>query len=325
MKKRHTGILLWIFIFLNTVSVAFSQKNPQIDLNGSWKFRKAGTKQWLDAKVPGTVHTDLMANKLIPDPFAGTNEKDLQWISDVGWEYIKVFNISDTLFRNRHIELVCKGLDTYANVYVNDTLVIVADNMFREWFADIRYLLKIGVNTIRIQFPSITAENKARYDALPTKLPGDEKVVCRKAAYHFGWDWGPTYITSGIWKPVFIRTWNYTNSLGVQYIQRSLTDSLAVLTGVFNVLTNLADTAEIRIYDGKTLLASQMAGMKKGVNTVRVNFSIRNPQRWWSNGLGEPHLYSLRHEIYFAQRLESSETTKIGLRTLLMVQNDDMA
>lgn len=323
MKKQVTSTIFSVILFLIITTPVFSQETHQIDLNGSWKFRKAGTKQWLDAKVPGTVHTDLMANKLIQDPFFGNNEKDLQWISDIGWEYMKTFNISDTLFRNRHIELVCQGLDTYANVYLNDSLVIVADNMFREWYADIRYLLKIGSNTLRIQFPSVTVENKSRYDALPNKLPGDEKVVCRKAGYHFGWDWGPTLITSGIWKPVFIRTWNFTNTLGVQYIQRSLTDSVAELTGVFTVLTNLADTTEIRIYDGKNLLASQFAGMKKGVNTVRVNFSIKNPQRWWSNGLGEAHLYALKHEIYFAGRFESSAITKIGLRTLEMVQNND--
>ena len=196
MRKLRSYFLLPLLVFASIT--VLSQDMKKIDLGGKWEFRRAGTNNWMDARVPGCVHTDLMRNNLIPDPFYRDNEKDMQWISDIGWEYMKTFIISDTLFRSPHIELVCNGLDTYANVYLNDSLIIVADNMFREWYADIQHLLKIGVNHLRIQFPAVTSENKARYARLKHKLPGDEKVVCRKAAYQFGWDWGPTLITSGI-------------------------------------------------------------------------------------------------------------------------------
>ncbi|MGA2823866.1 MAG: glycoside hydrolase family 2 protein [Bacteroidales bacterium] len=295
----------------------------KIDLGGKWKFRRAGTNQWMNAKVPGCVHTDLMKNNLIPDPFLRDNEKSIQWISDIGWEYEKTFLISDTIFRFPHIELVCKGLDTYANVYLNDSLIIVADNMFRDWYANIQRLLRIGVNHLRIQFPSVTDENKARYNRLKHKLPGDEKVVCRKAAYQFGWDWGPTLITSGIWRPIYIRCWNQMNLLDVQYIQKDLTDSLANMTAVFTLLSSVSDTTFIQLSVNDKMLATKKVPVQSGVNVARIDFQIRNPKRWWPSGLGDPYLYPIHQKIYFTGKLASEGTQKVGLRTIKMHEDQD--
>ncbi|MGE5424796.1 MAG: glycosyl hydrolase 2 galactose-binding domain-containing protein, partial [Syntrophothermus sp.] len=320
MKKFF---LLFFFCFTASAfySTVFSQ--GRIDLGGRWQFRKAGTQEWLEATVPGCVHTDLMKNKLIPDPYYRDNEKKVQWVSEIGWEYKKDFNVSDTLFRIRHIELVCEGLDTYANVYINDTLIIVADNMFREWFADIRQYLRIGKNTLRIQFPEMASLNKKRYSQLPLKYPGDAKIMCRKAAYQFGWDWGPKLITAGIWKPIYFRTWTYNNLLGVQYIQRSLTDSVANMSAVFTITSTLADSVEVKVFNEKQQLVRKRALLKTGVNVVRADFKIMNPKKWWCNGMGEHPLYTLNHEVWFAGRKEASGTKKIGLRTIELVQKKD--
>jgi len=320
--RNYCYQIILIFLMLASPTI-FSQDMKKIDLGGKWKFRRAGTHQWMDAKVPGCVHTDLMKNGLIPDPFLRDNEKNLQWISDIGWEYEKTIFISDTLFRSSHIELVCKGLDTYANVYLNDSLIIVSDNMFRDWYADIRPVLKIGINKLRIQFPSVTTENKARYSLLKHKLPGDEKVVCRKAAYQFGWDWGPTLITSGIWRPIYIRCWDHMNVLGIQYIQKELTDSIANLTAVFTFRSTLSDSAFIRLSVKGKMLATKKVPVHSGVNVARIDFRIRNPKRWWPNGLGDPYLYSIHHEVYFAGRLVGAGTQKLGLRTLELHEDQD--
>jgi len=113
------------FLFFLTVSLLFpvllySQDLNTFSLNGNWKFRRAGSHEWMPAKVPGVVHLDLMRNRKIPDPFVGNNEEKLQWIGRIGWEYSKTFEFGAGNFAWRHIELVCKGLDTYANVYLND-------------------------------------------------------------------------------------------------------------------------------------------------------------------------------------------------------------
>ncbi|MCX6249111.1 MAG: glycoside hydrolase family 2 protein [Bacteroidetes bacterium] len=323
---RKTPITCIVILLLFSSHALFPQEiMKKVDLGGKWKFRKAGTSQWMDAKVPGCVHTDLMKNGVIPDPFLRDNEKNLQWISDIGWEYEKTFTVSDTLFRFRNLELVCKGLDTYANVYLNDSLIIVADNMFRDWYADIRLKLVIGVNKLRIQFPAVTSENKARYSRLKHKLPGDEKVVCRKAAYQFGWDWGPVLITSGIWRPIYIRCWDYLNVLGVQYIQRDLTDSVADMTAVFTFKARVSDSALIKLSVNGKLLATKKVPAQSGVNYARVDFRIANPKRWWPNGLGEPYLYPIRHQIYFAGKFAAEGTEKLGLRTVELHEDADKA
>lgn len=321
--KRYTIALILLIILI--APSLFSQDFKKIDLDGKWKFRKAGTEQWMDARVPGCVHTDLLRAKAIPDPFIGDNEKGLQWISDIGWEYKKTFMVSDTLFRSSHIELVCQGLDTYANVYLNDSLIIVADNMFREWIANIHPYLRIGPNTLRIQFPAVTIEDKARYGRLRHKLPGDEKVVCRKAAYEYGWDWGPRLITSGIWRPVFIRCWTHMNVLSVQYIQRELNDSVAKLTGVFTFRSAVSDSAYIQInLMGKQLAYKKVPG-QSGINVARVDFEIKNPKRWWPNGMGEPYLYPIEHKIFFTNRLSDVGIHKLGLRTIELHEDKDTA
>jgi len=303
--------------------VVSAQDINTYELDRGWKFRRAGTKEWFPATVPGVVHLDLMRNNMIPDPYLRDNESKLQWIGEVGWEYMKTFQYEEKKFAWRHIDLVLKGLDTYANVYLNDSLILVADNMFREWYVDIKLLLHVGPNTLRIQFPAVIPENKARYAMLPHKLPGDEKVVCRKAAYHFGWDWGPSLVTSGIWRPIYIREWNAVNVLGVQFIQKTLTDSLAKMAAQFTMFSELDDSADIRIFLDTTEIFRQQVILTKGPNVIRGNFSIKNPVRWWPNGMGNPVLYNFGYEVHFNGALAGEGRQRIGLRTIELVQDKD--
>ncbi len=323
MFKSLIFLAISMIVIRSIIPDLNAQDMNKIDLGGSWKFQRAGSTLWNQGTVPGCVHLDLMKNGTISDPFSRDNEQFIQWIGNTGWEYKKTIMVADTFMKYRHIELVCTGLDTYANVYLNDSLIITADNMFMDWFANIRRHLRIGANTFRIQFPAIVDENKSRYEKLPYKLPGDEKVVCRKAAYQFGWDWGPTLITSGIWKPIYIRYWNYVNVRSVQYIQKKLTDSLASLSAVFIVTSDIADTGQFRISEHNNLLSVKNVALNKGINVVRVDFSIHNPKRWWTNGLGEAYLYPFTHQVTFGGRIVGEATTKFGLRTIQLVQQKD--
>lgn len=316
-------VLLTILLSLFFRASGFTQDFHRFDLGGSWMFRQAGNTEWKKAVVPGTVHQDLLRNGLIKDPYLLDHEQELQWISETGWEYRDEFTLSDTMFRYQHLDLVMKGIDTYANVYVNDSLVLVADNMFREWFADVRKILHPGKNEILVQFPSVLQQNHLKYEKLPHKLPGDEKVVCRKAAYQFGWDWSPVYATSGIWRPVYLRAWTGLNVLGVQYTQQLLTDSVARLNAVFTVSSRFEDSARFIIRLKGTTLATISQLMKKGVNVVRVPIRLEKPERWWCNGMGDPYLYPFEHFVYLGTRLCGQATTRIGLRTIELVENPD--
>ncbi|MEP7236324.1 MAG: glycoside hydrolase family 2 protein [Ferruginibacter sp.] len=196
---------LLLFILLFTPYVIFSQ-NISIELNKNWQFKNQKENKWHKATVPGTVHTDLLANKLIPDPFFRDNESRLQWIDKADWEYKTVFNLDAKTFVKKNIELVFDGIDTYADVYLNGKLVLQADNMFRAWTADVKPFIKRVNNELLIKFYS--AQNKVDSIAkarLPLVLPDNNRIYVRKAQFQFGWDWGPKFVGCGIWKTVKIK------------------------------------------------------------------------------------------------------------------------
>src|SRR2546428_7941458 len=203
MKKKLFSILLLASIHLT----GYAQ--TATTLNNGWKFREQGTVKWVNATVPGEVHTDLLNNKLIPDPFYRDNEKKLQWIEKKNWEYTTAFSVSPTTLNQKHAELVFDGLDTYADVYLNNQLVLKADNMFRQWRVEVKQYLHPGSNKLLIIFRSAqnTVDSLAKND-LPYIIPDDPRCYVRKAQYHFGWDWGPKFTTCGIWKAARLETYD---------------------------------------------------------------------------------------------------------------------
>lgn len=178
--------------------ISFAQN---IDLKNNWTYREEKTLKWYPASVPGEIHTDLLNNKLIPDPFYRDNEKKLAWIERKNWEYKKTFQITAAMLKKKNTELVFDGLDTYASVYLNNKLILKADNMFRQWRVDIKKEAKSGNNDLVIVFQSAqnVVDSLAKKD-LPFVIPDNPRAYVRKAQYHFGWDWGPKYTTCGILK-----------------------------------------------------------------------------------------------------------------------------
>ncbi|MFC2102245.1 glycoside hydrolase family 2 protein [Bacteroidota bacterium] len=325
LRLSFTLFFSIVILLIGTHPLAAQDGANIIPLDGVWQLRMQGSKKIYNAEVPGAVQLDLMRNNVIPDPFYADFEEKLQWISDTGWVYEKYFELDRDFFANRNIQLVCEGLDTYAKVYINDSLVITADNMFKTWYASAKHYLRIGYNRIRIEFPSITKLNQAFYDKLPYKLPGDERMVCRKAAYQFGWDWGPRLVTMGIWRPIYIKYWKYVDVLGVNFIQKSLTDSIAKMSASFIVTSILPDTAVFKLMFDTTVFFEGRQMLTKGVNPIRIDFDMTNPKRWWPNGMGAPTRYNLGYQVWFAGRKEAEGHQKIGLRTVELVQEPDSA
>lgn len=130
-----------------------------------------GETEWLPATVPGTVHTDLMANGKIEDPYFRLNEHQVQWVDKVDWEYRTHFDVAPELLAMDRVVLHFRGLDTYAEVKVNGYEVLKADNMFREWTADVKAVLKEGENELFILFRSPITEGIKKYDAYPYVIP----------------------------------------------------------------------------------------------------------------------------------------------------------
>ncbi len=203
MKLFHVILTSLLFVAFQAATQPLSQ-----NILKCWKFSKQGAHQWHDAIVPGTIHTDLLHNKLIPDPYYRDNESRLQWIGNEDWEYKTTFTVDAPLLHKKNIELVFDGLDTYADIYLNGKLILSADNMFRQWRIDVKKILKSG-NQLLVRFYSAKRKvDSIASSKLPFVVPDNPRVFARKAQYHFGWDWGPVYITCGIWKNVYLEAFD---------------------------------------------------------------------------------------------------------------------
>ena len=208
MKSKKAFFWFGILCFINLFFVANAQ-NSSVVLKNGWQFRQEKTVKWNAATVPGEVHTDLLNNKLIPDPFFRDNEKKLQWIEKKNWEYKTSFQVTPEALKKKNAALVFDGLDTYATVYLNGKLILKANNMFRQWRVDVKKYLHPGTNKLVVVF--VSAQNVvdllAKRD-LPFVIPDNPRLYVRKAQYHFGWDWGPKFTTCGIWKEVRLETFD---------------------------------------------------------------------------------------------------------------------
>lgn len=325
-----------VFIFLLTFTgCSLKQSHQQVitrELHSKWEFKKDSAATWYPAKVPGTVHTDLYRDKLIPNPFYGTNESKLQWIGKENWVYRTRFNVSAKILKKRHISLIFRGLDTYAEVRLNGTAILNANNMFRTWQVNVKKLLREKDNMLTILFRSPLRVNKARFENQPYTLPADNdrskvkvSVFTRKAAYQFGWDWGPRFVTCGIWRPVEINAWNSAKINDFQIYQQNVSDSLAKLKAVVEIVSARAQAVALQLFNGKDVLNGKGTSLHKGLNKISIYFQIKKPQLWWTNGLGKPHLYQFSVRLLIQRQRIDQKTVHFGIRTLQIVQTPDSA
>ncbi|MEO3946625.1 glycoside hydrolase family 2 protein [Gorillibacterium sp. CAU 1737] len=297
-----------------------------------WRFKMAEDTDWLSAHVPGCVHTDLLKNGRIPDPFYGANELDLQWIDKKNWDYEVSFAATPELLAESKQELFFEGLDTYADVFLNGRLVLSADNMFRTWKVDVTGLLMPTGNTLTVRFRSPIVEDVPKLEKLGFPLPapndtsemgglGDKKisVFARKAPYHYGWDWGPRFVTSGIWRPVTLIGWSESRITDLYIRQDDIRQEAARLTAVVEVEAEQNGEAVLRIEAGGQEW-TQTVELQAGINRLELPLVIEQPSLWWCRGLGEPNLYTFHAELSQAGRTTSEHSVRTGLRTIRLIR-----
>ncbi len=290
-------------------------------LNKDWQFKAIDDSTWLSAKVPGVVHLDLLNNGIIPNPYDSTNEQQLQWIGEKDWEYKLVFN-TDTLPNFQNKDLVFTGLDTYANVFFNDSLILQADNMYRTWRISLNNLLKNGENTLKIIFKAPEKINKEKARKLKYKLP-DDRAFSRKAPFQFGWDWGAKFLTAGIWKPVYIDFWDKAKISDIQLVQKNMDSKEAKIAANININSSVNETYKIQIFTDDSLLTEKDLQVSKDKNIYPVDFVVKNPKLWWCNGLGKQNLYKLEFKLLFDNQLIDKKNQTLGIRTIELVQDKD--
>jgi len=308
-------------------------------ISENWEFRQAGDTAWLPATVPGTVHTDLLANRKIDDPFFRLNEHDLQWIDKTDWEYRTTFTVPEQLLEKERVEICFGGLDTHADVYLNDLLILQADNMFRQWEKDIKDHLQPGENSLRIYFHSPVKTGLGKLKTLDYTFPdppndlseigglGDQKVsiFTRKAPYHFGWDWGPRLVTSGIWKEVVVRGWDMARIGNVFVQQVGITEKKADLKIRLEIEATGSRILELEgMVNGEKKIHTTVS-LEPGLNEISEPLTIGDPELWWPNGLGEQPLYDLKFTLRDGDELIAEAETRTGLRDIQVVREKDQA
>lgn len=316
-------------------------------LTAGWQFRAIAAPEhpevagWHAAQVPGVVQTDLLAARLIPDPFYGDNESRLQWIGLADWEYQTTFQIDAATLQHEHLDLVFDGLDTFADVFLNDQRLLTADNMFRRWRVSVREVLKPGENTLRIAFHSPVTSMIPKVKTLPYILPsvstvneGNEENVAtapytRKAAYQYGWDWGPRFITIGIWKPVWLEIWDGLRIENFHIQQAKITASVAELSADLEIESSRATTATITIgVDGATgarpkAAATQMVDLDAGTNRISIPFRITAPKLWYPAGYGAQDRYTFAATVKVNKSAVAEAAIKTGLRSVELRRAND--
>ena len=329
------NLILAITLFVSTIAFAAPQRQL---LHDNWQFKQQRGTNWYNATVPGVVHTDLMANGVIEDPFFRLNERGVQWVDKEDWEYVTTFTADKDILSKESIELVFEGLDTYADVYLNNELLLSADNMFRRWRIDVKKHLREGENKLRVYFHSVVKIDMPKWEALPFQyyrwndqsengglLKRKISVFCRKSGYHYGWDWGPRLVTSGIWRPVYLEAWDSLRISDIFYNQKSVTEERAEIDVEFEILSQKSTSATLSVIDensGKVVTTKEVA-LVKGENRIVAPMIIAKPELWWSNGLGEAHRYSFKAEVAVNGKAVDHKHHNIAVRSLRVIREED--
>ena len=293
------------------------------NMTTDWKMHQVGENSWFPASVPGTVYTDLLENGQMEDPFWKDNENKALALMEKDYEYETVFQC-DELRKSKKVWLRFEGLDTIADVYVNEKHVGNAENMHRIWEYDVTDVLTDGDNTLRVYFHSPLQYIKEAYAKQPTRGSEDAMdgfVHIRKAHCMFGWDWGAHLPDAGMFRPVYLMgvEEGRIDSVRIHQIHEEGKVSLE-----FSVLRNPAEDLKKEIPcggdDGFTYNVQVTAPDGTVVTAVDSpkNVEIANPQLWWPNGIGKQPLYEVSVTLYKDGKEVDVWTRKIGLRTMTM-------
>lgn len=286
----------------------------QVNLGGAWRMREADSETWHSAHVPGSVYADLMADGTMPDPFWRENELDAFERMKKDYVYQRAFTVTEAQLAHAHVELVCEGLDTLAHVSLNGREIAFADNMHITWVWDVKEQLHAGENTLEIRFDSPILYCAKKAEEAPgwessDATPGFRHL--RKAHCMFGWDWGPRLPDAGIWRPIFLRTWD-TVRLENALMLQAHHDGVVDVTIRPEIAGESAWSAEITAPDGEVLTLPETTAAEQLI-------TIEHPQLWWPNGLGKQPLYRV------TVRLATGDTRmwRIGLRTMTVSREKD--
>jgi len=303
----------------------FSQRYEQ-NLNEGWIFKATHGILTGKANVPGNIFTDLHSNGHILHPLLATNELDLQWVSDESWSYYLTFQPNQEIFNSQRIFLSFESLDTYADIFLNNSLIASSRNMFLPLSIDVKHLIIDGHNELRIDFASPVKKADSLWSIYPVKLPDRSGVMLRKAAYHYGWDWGPKLPGCGIRLPVRLEGKNIAEIENVQFVTKEIRDNTAFVECVMTVFAAQSCLVDVAISFNEQFYPPDMPPLllDSGRHVFRAEFTVTNAKLWWPNGMGEQNMYPLLCTLNDQNgNLLDSKLTYCGIRTSELITIPD--
>ena len=334
MKKLLTMMLLSALpMFMS----ATENKEPEkISLDKGWEFSQVGKGEWLPATVPGTVHQDLIDNDKLINPFFGMNEEKVQWVEKEDWQYRTTFILTKEQLARQAAVLNFEGLDTYAEIYLNGSLLERTDNMFVGYQIPVKDVLREGENRLQVYFHSPIKIGLPQWETDGFEYPADNdhsktrvSIYSRKAPYSYGWDWGIRLATSGIWRPVTLELYDAASIEDYFVHQESVTKELAKVNNILEVksVAQAPQQAEVVLAysykDGAKVTEQKNVTLQPGCNKVSMPIEIANPHLWMPNGWGEAALYDFEMTVKVDGKTVASEKKRVGLRTIKVVMEDD--
>jgi len=300
-----------------------------LDLAGKWQLSRAGKGERIPATVPGCVHLDLLGAKKIEDPYYRDNELAVQWIGRTDWVYSRSFDVTSEMLAHDRVLLRCEGLDTLATVKLNGRRVGRADNMFRVWEFDVKAALRRGANTIEVRFDSPLGYAARRNGRRNVPFWSDAHKAdggpwVRKEQCNFGWDWGPTLLTCGIWRDLGLVGFDTARLADVRIDQdHTRRGGVGLSVRVEAETTRRAKLeAVVTVGYGSRTVAEARVPLRRG--KARADLLVKNPKLWWPNGMGEQPLYDVTVDLVDASEgLLDTATRRIGLRTLELQRKKD--
>ena len=316
---------------------ASAYQKPQVcTLHSDWTFCQVGDTLWSDAKVPGTIHQDLLNHNRIPNPFYGMNEEAVQWVENEDWMYRTSFVVTEEQLNRDAAVLELDGLDTYADVFLNGALILRSDNMFVGHKVPVKSVLRKGENRLLIRFRSAVKEALPQWETNGFDYPADNdhsskrvSIYTRKAPYSYGWDWGIRLATCGIWRPVRLvfsdvaRIEDYYVRQASVSASKADVDNRLEITNVTSQPVSALLKVAYHYTANDTKEVQKQIELRPGENTVSLPVMIDNPHLWMPNGWGEPSLYKFTASVSVDGVEVASQERQVGLRSIRVVMEDD--
>lgn len=286
---RYFILLLGSCILVQTLAARPTETHQSIDQN--WVLHQSANKT-IPATIPGCVYADLYDAHVIPDPFIASNEFEVNWVSKQDWSWSTSFVVSQRMWQRESIDLVFRGLDTYAEVFLNGAKILTADNQFREWRVDVKSVLLKSANRLEVRIKSPFRVQDSLQQIYGLDLPEDHRVLTRKGQWQYAWDWAPALPSMGIWKPVELHGYDAARLSGVIFVQKFENNELSELHARFTINTKKRTTLELEVRHPDIHPARITVTADSGEHEFEVPVEFSKPVKYWMPvGYGDQPMY----------------------------------